>query len=180
MFKNYSYDSKDPSNNQTFEIHNVDLAFVNGIRRTILTDIHIVGVIGETMTSGEEPTMNILENTGALHNEIIMHRIGLIPVCLTEEEIENYEDGSIKLELNIKNEGSKIENITTKHIKGTRNDIPITDKELATIFPPNKVSKENILITRLRTSEHLSLKTDVVKRCARDNASFNPVSLCNF
>lgn len=180
MFKNYSYDSKDPSNNQTFEIHNVDLAFINGIRRTILTDISIAGVIGETTTNGEEPTMNIIENTGALHNEIIMHRIGLIPVCLTEEEIEGYEDGSIKLELNIKNEGSKIENITTKHIKATRNNIHITDKELATIFPSNKISKEHILITRLRTNEHLSFKTDVVKRCARDNASFNPVSLCNF
>lgn len=179
MFKNYLFDAKDPSNCQTFEIHNVDLAIVNGIRRTILTDISIAGVIGEQIEN-EEPTVQIFENTGALHNEIIIHRIGLIPICLKEEEIETYTDGSIKLELNVKNEGHKTENITTKHITATRNNTPITDKELAQIFPANKVSKHNILITRLRTGEHLHFTADVVKRSGRHNASFNPVSLCNF
>lgn len=179
MFRNYSFDPKDPSNNHSFEIHNMDLAYVNGMRRVILTDIPITGVIGETIET-EEPTVNILVNTGALHNEIIIHRIGLIPICLTEDEIENYEDASIKLELNVKNEGNKIENVTTKHITATRNNTPITEKELATIFPANKVSKDHILITRLRTGEHLHFKADVVKRTGRHNASFNPVSLCNF
>jgi DNA-directed RNA polymerase subunit L len=144
-----------------------------------LTDIPIPGVIGEALDN-EEPTVNILVNTGALHNEIITHRVGLIPLCLTEDEIENYEDGSIKLELNVKNEGNKIENITTKHIKATRNDKPVSDKELTSIFPANNVSKDHILITRLRTNEHLHFKADVVKRTGRHNASFNPVSLCNF
>lgn len=179
MFRNYSFDPKDPSNNHSFEIHDMDLAYVNGIRRVILTDVPITGVIGEPIDK-DEPTVNVLVNTGALHNEIIIHRIGLIPICLTEDEIESYEDGSIKLELNVKNEGNKIENVTTKHITATRNDVIITDKELASIFPPNKVSKDHILITRLRTGEHLHLKADVVKRTGRHNASFNPVSLCNF
>lgn len=179
MFRNYSFDPKDPSNNHTFEIHNVDLAIINGIRRTILTDVPNVGVIGETIDK-EEPTCNIFINTGALHNEIIIHRIGLIPICLDEDEIENYEDGTVKLELNVKNEGNKIENVTTKYIEATRNGVSIPNKELATIFPANKVSKDNILITRLRTGEHLHFVAEVVKRTGRHNASFNPVSLCNF
>lgn len=179
MFRNYYFDIKDPSNNHSFEIHNVDLAIVNGIRRIVLTDIYIPGVIGETIEN-EETTVNIITNTGALHNEIITHRIGLIPICLSETEIETYEDASIKLELNVKNEGNKIENITTKQIKATRNNKQITEKELSTIFPANKVSKDHILITRLRTGEHLHFKADVVKRSGRHNASFSPVSLCNF
>jgi len=179
MFRNYSHNSNDPSNNHSFEIHNIDLSVVNGIRRIILTDIPIPGVIGESLET-EDPTVNILKNTGALHNEIITHRIGLIPICLTEDEIEGYEDGSIQLELNVKNESYKIENVTTQQITATRNDKPITAKELATLFPPNKVSKDHILITRLRTGEHLHFKASVVKRTGRDNASFNPVSLCNF
>ena len=179
MFRNYSFDPKDPSNNHSFEIHNIDLAIVNGIRRIILTDVPIPGIIGETIDT-EEPTVNILVNTGALHNEIIIHRMGLIPICLTEDEIENFEDKSIRLELNVKNEGNKVESITTKQLKAYRNDVQITDKELATIFPANKVSKDHILITRLRSGEHLYLKAEAVKRSGRHNASFNPVSLCNF
>jgi DNA-directed RNA polymerase subunit L len=179
MFRNYSFDPKDPSNNHTFEIHNVDLAIVNGIRRTILTDVPNTGVIGENIDK-EEPTCKVIVNTGALHNEIIIHRIGLIPICLEEDEIENYEDNSIQLELNVKNEGVKIESITTKNLKATRNGVNISDKELSTIFPANKVSNDHILITRLRTGEHLHLEANVVKRTGRHNASFNPVSLCNF
>mgnify|MGYP000474357990 CR=1 FL=1 len=56
----------------------------------------------------------------------------------------------------------------------------LSEKKLKELFPPNKVSKENILITRLRPGEHLHLTADIVKRTGRDNASFNPVSLANF
>ena len=52
-------------------------------------------------------------------------------------------------------------------------------KKLVELFPPNKVSNDHILITRLRPGEHLNFKAHVVKRIARDNASFNPVSLSN-
>jgi DNA-directed RNA polymerase subunit L len=152
---------------------------VNGIRRIILTDIPIPGVIGESIGT-EDPTVNIIENTGALHNEIITHRIGLIPICLSEDDVDSYDDGSIRLELNVKNEGNKIENVTTKDILVFRNNEQLSDKETVQIFPANKVSKDHILITRLRTGEHLHFTANVVKRTGRDNASFNPVSLCNF
>lgn len=175
MFRNYKYDPKDPSDKHSFEIHNIDLGIVNGIRRTILTDIPIPGIIGEY-----NPTVEILVNTGPLHNEIMIHRIGLIPLCFSEDEIENYEDDSLELELNIKNENNEIQNIKTDKIKGKLNSKELTQKELDNIFPANKITKSHILITRLRTDEHLHLKAKVVKRSARYNASFSTVSLCNF
>lgn len=178
MFEKYTFDIKDPSNNHSFEIHDVDLAIVNGLRRTILTDIPIPGIIGEKLDK-EEPTVTIINNTGALHNEFIIHRIGLIPICLTEEEIESYEDNSLVIELNVKNETSKIINVKTNDIKAYMNDDPVPEKKLVELFPPNKVSNDYILITRLRPGEHLNFKANVVKRTARDNASFNPVSLSN-
>ena len=179
MFRNYSFDSKNPSNSHTFEVHDIDLSIINGIRRTILTDIPIPGIIGETVDN-IDPTVDIIVNTCPLHNEIITHRIGLVPICLKEAEIESYEDGSIELELNVINEGNKIEAITTKNIKAKRNGVDISDKELNELFPANPISKDNILITRLRTGEQLHFKAQLVKKTARFNASFNPVSLCNF
>ena len=97
-FQKYNYDK--PSDCHSFEINNVDLAIVNGIRRVILTDIPIPGIIGEKLNN-DDPTVDIIINNGALHNEIIIHRIGLIPICLKEEEIDNYEDNSIQIELNV-------------------------------------------------------------------------------
>ena len=176
-FQNYNYDVL--SDCHTFEINNIDLAVVNGIRRIILTDIPIPGIIGEKLES-DDPTVDVLVNNGALHNEIIIHRIGLIPICLQEDEIEQYEDNSIQIELNVKNTTNKTIDVRTNDIQATRNSVPISKEELNTIFPANKTSKDYILITRLRTGEHLHLKARIVKRKGRDNASFNPVSLSNF
>lgn len=175
MFRNYSFDPKDPSGKHSFEIHDVDVAIINGIRRTILTDIPIPGIVGE-----EESTVEIIKNNGPLHNEILSHRIGLLPVCLTEDEIEEYQDNDIELELNILNEASTMLNVSTGDIKGKRKGKELTKKELADIFPSNPVSKSHILITRLRTNEQLYFKAKVVKKTARYNAAFSPVSLSSF
>lgn len=179
MFHNYIFDPKDPSNNHSFEVHDIDLAIINGIRRIILTDIPIPGAIGEKIDK-EDPTVEIISNTGALHNEFIIHRIGLIPICLTEEEIEAYEDNSLVIELNTRNDTSKIMDVRTNDFKAFLNGVELDVKHLAKIFPPNKTSKDHILITRLRPGENLYLKANIVKRTGRDNASFNPVSLSNF
>jgi DNA-directed RNA polymerase subunit L len=176
-FQNYSYDEL--SSCHTFNINNIDLAIINGIRRVILTDIPIPGIIGEKLEN-DDPSVDIVINNGALHNEIIIHRIGLIPICLKEDEIDNYEDNSIQIELNVKNATNKTMDVSTNDIIATRNNVNISKEELKDIFPANKISKGHILITRLRTGEQLHFKAKIVKRKGRDNASFNPVSLSNF
>ena len=181
-FQNYNYD--EPPGCYSFEINNIDLAIINGIRRVILTDIPIPGIIGEKLEN-DDPSVDILINNGALHNEIIIHRIGLIPICLKEDEIDDYKDNSIHIELNVKNTTNKMLDVRTSDITATRetatrNTTNITKEELGSIFPANKISGDHILITRLRTGEHLHFKAKVVKRTGRDNASFNPVSLSNF
>lgn len=175
MFKNYSYDSNLATNKHSFEIHNIDVSIVNGIRRTILTDIPIPGIIGE-----DSSTVEIIKNNGPLHNEILSHRIGLIPICLSEDDIENYENMSLVLELNVINTGHEMVNVTTGDIKGKRYDKELTPKELSIMFPKNPVSNSNILITRLRQNEQLHFKATVVVKKARYNSAFCPVSLSNF
>jgi len=175
MFKNYKFDPKDPSDKHTFEIHNIDISIINGIRRIILTDIPNVGIIGE-----EDTTVEIIKNDGPLHNEIISHRIGLLPICLNAKDIEEYEDNSIELELNLINQKNELLNVTTGHFKGKKNGKDLTEKELNIMFPVNPITKSHILITRLRTNEQLHFKAKVVKKTARYNAAFSPVSLSGF
>lgn len=175
MFHNYKFDPKDPSEKHSFEINDLDISIVNGIRRTILTDIPVVGFIGE-----DDITVDMIVNTGPLHNEILIHRIGLVPLHLTEEETENYEDNDMVFELNYKNDGNTIQNIETDKMSGKNKDKDLTKQELTRIFPANKVTKNHILITKLRTNEHIHFIANAVKKTARFNASFSPVSLCNF
>lgn len=175
MFKNYIFDPKNPTNRYTFEIYDIDLAIVNAFRRIILSEIEIPGMIGEN-----DPTIEIISSNGPLHNEILTHRIGLIPICLKESEVDNYIDNSITLELNVNNTTNTMKNVTTEDIVVKRNDKEIDKKELREIFYPNMVTNNFILITRLRENEYLHFKASVVKKNSKYNAAFNPVSLCTF
>ena len=175
MFHNYKHDEKDPTCKYSFEIHDVDISFVNGIRRVMLTDIPTPGVIGEI-----EPTVEIIKNIGGLHNEIIAHRIGLIPICVSEELYDSIEDNDMQIELNVKNNGIKIMNVDSGQIKGTMKGNELTNSQLSSLFPKNKITDSHVLITRLRSNEELHFKENIVKKTARYNSAFSPVSLANF
>ena len=173
MFKNYNYEPKSQKN--SFDIENMDLSIINGIRRVILTEIPIIGFYGE-----DEPTIEIHKNTGPLHNEFMKHRIGLIPINVSETITDNYNDNDYSFELNVINDGSTTINVTTANFTGTYKEKQLTQKELNDLFPPNPITKSNILITRLRAGEHLHLTATAIKKTAKTNASFSPVSLANF
>jgi len=175
MFKKYLFDPKDPTNRHSFEIYDIDLSIINSIRRCILSEISIPGMIGEN-----DVTIDIIKSNGPLHNEYLIHRIGFIPICLKESEIDTYEDNSIILELNVENNSVNTINVTTKDITAKRNDKDIDKKELSEIFYSNMVSNDNILITRLRPGEYLQFRGNVVTKTGKYNASFNPVSLASF
>lgn len=176
MFKNYLFDPNNPTNRYTFEIYDIDVSIINSIRRILLSEINIPGIIGEN----NDATVEIIKSNGPLHDEFLMHRIGLIPISLKESEIDNYEDNSITLELNIENTTVNTINVTSENITAKRNEIDINKKELSEIFYPNMISKDHILITRLRNGEYLHFKANVVKKNGKYNASFNPVSLATF
>jgi hypothetical protein len=152
MFKNYTFDQA--SNKHSFDIENLDLSIINSVRRVILSEIPVVGFYGE-----DEPTVDIIFNSGPLHDEFMKHRVGLIPIYVSEEMTNNYEDNDYTFELNKENNNPdhKMLNITTADFTGTYKDKKLSDKELNEIFPPNPITKNHILITRLRLNEKIHL-----------------------
>jgi DNA-directed RNA polymerase subunit L len=110
----------------------------------------------------------------------MIHRIGLIPLHISEEITENYEDNDYEFELNIENKSSDTINVTTGNITGKYKDKNLTKAELDKIFPTNRTTNSKILITRLRGGEHIHFKAKAIKRTGKLNASFSPVSLSNF
>jgi len=174
-FRNPSYHPNKATNRYEFDIENMDLAIVNGIRRTILADIPNLGLLGEG-----DVTVEIQRNTGPLHNELMAHRISMIPIHFTEEEVESFTEGDYEFSCSIKNHEQTIMNVTTKHLQGTRQAVPLSDKELARLFPHNSITNQHVLITRLRPGEELAFTAKVIKSTAKEHSSFSPVSLCAF
>jgi DNA-directed RNA polymerase alpha subunit len=161
MLSNFSYDKK--INRISVETADIDLSILNGIRRILLMDIPILGFIG----NGIDSTVNIIENTTVLNNEIITNRIALIPLDVSEKYNDNYilEDNKLEIELNVSC-AETIKIITTQ-------DLIVTIDEQKV---PNFFKKPYITITKLRKNESLHLKAEAVKETGRKNASFNIVS----
>lgn len=174
MFQNWKYDAV--PQRYSFEIHNVDVSVVNALRRTILTDIPVVGFMGE----GDQTSVEIIQNTGPLHNEFMEHRFGLIPMHLTEEEVESFMDDQYLIELSVTNNSNTIQNVTTHQCKVWKDEKELPVKEVQRIFKANHITHQPILITRLRAGESLHVKGKPVKSTARSHAGFAPVSLCTF
>lgn len=61
-------------------LKNTDISIVNGLRRTILSDAPTMAI----------DFVEIEENTTALHDEFIAHRLGLIPLISANVDQYNY------------------------------------------------------------------------------------------
>ncbi len=177
-FHNYKYDSA--TQRHSFEIHDLDISAINAIRRTILTDIPVVGFLGEDVGKDHKLSFDIKVNTGPLHNEFMQHRLGLIPLHLNEMEVEGFIEESYHFRLHVKNDGNMTRNVTTDDFQVFFNDKPLSEKDVRRILPHNAVTRQPILITRLRTGEELHAEGTPIKSTARVHAGFMPVSLCAF
>lgn len=161
MLSNFSCNKK--LNRISIETKDIDLSILNGIRRILLMDIPILGFIG----NGIDTTVNIIENTTVLNNEIISNRIALIPLDVSEKYNDKYISGENKLEIEL-------------NVSCTENIKIITTQDLIVTIDEQKVAnffkKPYITITKLRKNESLHLKAEAVKETGRKNASFNIVS----
>tara|TARA_B110000971_G_scaffold191292_1_gene202826 strand:+ start:1490 stop:2650 length:1161 start_codon:yes stop_codon:yes gene_type:complete len=163
----------------TFTLENTNVSIANALRRVLLSDIN--SIVFDT----NNDKINIYENTTRFHNEILKQRLGCIPVHIKDNAgIEN-----LIIELNGSNESDSIQYVTSKDfmIKDIVTDKYLTEEQTKSIFPPNKITKEYVLFTRLRPKisndilgEKISLKVKLKTSTAKKDGMYNVVSTCAF
>lgn len=173
-----------PRNYAEFDIKNVDIAFVNSIRRIILTDIPNVA-IGFDPYIPENSDIVFNKNTSGLHNEYLGHRISLLPIHLTSEEIDTYSpDDPIKFKIQVRNNGFEILDVTTNDIVIERHGVKLDTQR---IFPLHPLTNDAILITKLKPNlysnnigEELDVEMTIRKGTAQTHSRWSPVSTCTY
>jgi len=172
----------------TFTLANIDVSYVNAIRRTILSDIPVVCF---KTTPYEENKANILINTTRLNNEILKQRLSCIPVCITNIEytpIKNY-----LLELDVENKIDTTVIVTTKDFKikdlvsNTYLEEGIVKKIFPPFIPPTGNGEYYIDFMRLRPrisdeipGERIKLTSEFSISTARDDSMFNITGTCSY
>ena len=182
------FDLKEEDGLMSFTISNIDVSYVNAIRRTILSDIPIVCF---KTTPYEENKANILINTTRLNNEILKQRLSCIPIC-----ISNLEDTPIKnylLEVDVENKIDVTVIVTTKdfNIKDISSNTYLDEGEQKKIFPPfippTGSGDYYIDFVRLRPrisdeipGERIKFTCEFSVSTARDDSMFNVTGTCAY
>ena len=116
-----------------FTIQNTNVSIINGIRRTLLTNIP-TSVIDSKQS-------DFYKNTGRLHNEILKQRLDCIPVHIKDTSVLS----DLLLEVDMTNDTDSLMYITSRDfkIKNISTDTYLTDEAVENIFPANKI--QNVL-----------------------------------
>jgi len=166
-----------------FTLAGVNVSFANGLRRTILSDIHTV--VFRT-SPYEKNKANIITNTTRLNNEIIKQRLSCIPIHINDLKmpLENYI-----MEVNVENLTDSIIFVTTEDFK-VKNILTgeyLTEQDTRNIFPQNNTTGYFIDFARLRPKisddipgEKLHLECEFSIETAKVDGMFNVVSTCSY
>lgn len=174
------------TNKLTFDINGMNSCLPNAIRRVILSEIPNVAIHFDPYNASDSD-IEFIENTSCLHNEMLGHRISLIPLCFSEEQIEEYDPSKYNFAI-------IVHNTTKEHLSVTTNDIRVYDENgneypdsvRRSIFPVSYITHDPILINVLNPNLHdtnmgdkLWVKFKARKGVAIDHARYCPVSTCS-
>ena len=183
----------------TFRVEHSSSTIVNTLRRCILMDVRSVGFRVD-LTQSSNPGIVFRKNTSVIVNEMLAHRITMIPVAI--RQLDSFDPSEYQCVLQVKNSlKDSISEKTIQHI--TTNDFKIVRKQgqgqgqgqeevlgvdaTLEMFPPDPITGQNILIVSLRPQwnpdqppEEIDLTAYPVIGTGRDHMGFCPVSQCSF
>jgi len=163
-----------------FNISNTNVSIVNGLRRTILSEIDI------PILDTTDDAIDIEINTSMFNNEIIKQRLGCIPVNMKELD-DSVKD--LRMVLDRENTSNSIEYVTTKDFKlvDKKTNKELSENKVRELFPSNKQTKSYILFARLKPEiskeikgERIKLTCDLSISNAKVNGMYNVVSACAY
>ena len=189
MFTNYRSEGAalltDPADKirARFTLDGVDTTVANTLRRCILAFTRSVGFRAD-LTDMANPGIVIRKNTSVIFNEMLAHRITLIPLAV--RRLAEFDPKSMEISLSIRNTSASV-----MHVKAS--DFKIVQKSLegeeeipsATLFPPDPITGDTCLVTSLRPAagasvEEIDLTAYPVIGAGEQFMGFCPVAQCSY
>jgi len=168
----------------TFQLVNTHVTYANTLRRCILSEVKTVGFRAEILKDGSTSDVKILKNTTAMSNEMLAHRIGLIPI---HADAETWNPDKYTFELKVENNTDKPLDVTVSDIEvhEIRDGEPIKVKNVD-FFQPNLITGDTCLLAVLKpkvgnaTPEVVAFTAKATVGTGRENVRFSPTSQCSY
>ena len=153
-----------------FELANIHFSTSNAIRRLMLSHVNTVGFRTEPY---KECDINVIVNDTPLHNQMIVHRLAMIPINVPTPEKFNIDDYMFIID--ITNNTNSIRLITTEdfQIKEISTNKMLSREEVKKFFPPDVITGDYILLDKLRPKYFVPSKTVSQEVVAEMGNTFN-------
>lgn len=170
----------------SFRIQGIDVTMANTLRRSILTLTPSVGFRTEPY---EKSDVVVKMNTTPLVNDMIVHRIGMLPIYA---DPITFDPTRYEFVLDKENATKELMNVHASDFKVfMRNpenplEAPV-EVPSAQFFPPDPITGDTCLITRLRPqwnpsapNERIHIKAKASISTGAENIRWCPVSQCSY
>ncbi len=147
-------------NTLTFQIKDTEVAYVNTLRRMILTGVESLAFNSKMNESGATTDVKIVANTTPMTNEMLADRIGLVPIYVNSPDWnpDGWNKDEFEFRLSIENESASSKPVKVEDIKvfkqGTAEEgyLPYGpgNKEF---FRPDPVSGDTCLLALLKAKQ---------------------------
>ncbi|XP_022097300.1 DNA-directed RNA polymerases I and III subunit RPAC1-like isoform X1 [Acanthaster planci] len=171
-----------------FDMVGIDAALANAFRRILLAEVPTMAI----------EKVFVYNNTSIIQDEILAHRLGLIPIKADPRMFEYRQEGdeegtaedTIEFQLKVKcaknpsaakdatdpDELYKHSKVTTEYLKW----IPIGNQSEMYGEGAIRPVHDDILIAKLRPGQEMDLKMHCVKGFGKDHAKFSPVATASY
>lgn len=144
-----------------FLVEGVDAAFANALRRTMLTKTPAMAV----------DEVLVLENTSVMYDEILAHRLGLVPLTT---DLESY---NLPEECDCEGKGCSLCQCTlTLEIEAGEEDVTVYTRDLSSQDAKVVPASGDIPLVKLAPNQHLIIEAYARLGTGSENAKFQPVS----
>ncbi|XP_059173363.1 DNA-directed RNA polymerases I and III subunit RPAC1-like [Physella acuta] len=169
-----------------FDMVGVDAAIANAIRRILLAEVPTMAI----------ETVGIWNNTSIIQDEVLAHRLGLIPIKADprlfeykpKESEEPTSEDTIHFKLKVKcTRNNQVSDATDPDILYKNHKVYTKDMEWVPLSGQDHLKSkgirpvhEDILITTMRPGHELDLDLYCVKGIGKDHAKFSPVATASY
>jgi len=173
-------------NSATFTLDGTSTTVANTLRRCILSETRSVGFRAD-LTNAADPGIIIRKNTSVIFNEMLAHRLTLLPLGVVR--IDEFEPSRYECVLKVRNDSADagIRHVTASDFRVLDGGVDIGDVAAKAMFPVDTITKQSSLIVSLRAQwnteqppEEVDLTAAPVIGRGRDHMGFCPVSQCSF
>ena len=165
----------------TFTLAPIHVAYANTLRRLLMTGVETLAFRAD-MKNGTTTDVVVKENDTPMTNEMLAHRIGLLPIHVATPLSFQFSNYTFKL--NVTANKDSIRDVTCADFvieeeQGEGKEPRLHD--WMNFFPPHPVTRDTYLIATLAPGVgKIELEATASVGTGRENARFQPTSQCSY